>query len=106
VYLGFVLQELGVGWKDFLTRAVVPAGAPALLAFSPLALTYMQVDQRSPVLLLVAAGCGLIYASLIWRWLDADERKDLLAYVPGFFMDRLRVPLSSRNVAARSGESA
>jgi O-antigen/teichoic acid export membrane protein len=106
VYLGFVLKELGVGWKDFLTRAVVPVGAPALFAFSPLALTYMQVDHRSPALLFVAAGCGLIYAVLIWRWLDADERNDLLAYVPNFFVDRLRVPLSSRNVAARSGESA
>jgi O-antigen/teichoic acid export membrane protein len=104
VYLSFVLKELRVGWKEFLMRAVVPVAVPAVLAFSPLALAYMQMDQRSPVLAVVAVSCGLIYAVMIWRWLNADERKDLLAFVPDFFRDR--VTLWSQRLSTRSGESA
>jgi O-antigen/teichoic acid export membrane protein len=105
VYLSFVLKELQVTWREFVARAVLPVAVPALVSFSPLVLTYMQVDSRSAVLVAVAAGCGLIYALFVWRWLDADERKDLLAYVPVSFRDRLRVRLSPQR-AARSGESA
>ena len=105
VYLSFVLRELQVGWKEFLTHAVVPVAVPALLAFSPLALTYPYVDPRSPVLAAVAAGCGLTYAVLIWRRLEADERKDLLAYLPAFFHDRVGVRLSPQP-ATRSAERA
>ena len=106
VYLGFMLKELRVGWKDFFARTVAPVAVPAMLAFSPLAMAYTQLDRRSPALALVAAGCGLIYAVFIWRGLDVDEREDLLAYVPGFFRERARLTLSSQSVAARPGESA
>jgi O-antigen/teichoic acid export membrane protein len=106
IFLSFVLKELQVEWKAFLMRAVVPVAVPALLAFSPLILTYLQVDSRSPILVAVAAGCGLIYAVLVWRWLDDDERIDLLAYVPAFFRNRVRVTLPSQGVTARPEESA
>jgi O-antigen/teichoic acid export membrane protein len=106
VYLAFVLKELQVDWRHFLVRAVVPVSVSALLAFSPLALAYARMDPRSPILVLIAAACGPVYAVLIWRWLDADERNDLLEYVPGFFRDRVRVRLSSPRIAAQSGERA
>ena len=103
-YLRFVLRELQVGWKDFFMRAVMPVAVPALLAFTPLALAYLRVDHRSPVLAVAAAGCGLIYAVLVWRWLNADERNDLLEFVPDVF--RHRVTLWSQRLAARSGGGA
>jgi O-antigen/teichoic acid export membrane protein len=106
VYLSFVLKELQVSSKEFLVRAVVPVAWPALLAFSPLVLTYLQVDSQSPVLAVLAAGGGLVYAVLIWRWLDADERQDVLEYVPTFLRPRTRVVPSSHHVATRPGESA
>jgi O-antigen/teichoic acid export membrane protein len=106
VFLSFVLKELHVGWKEFLMRAVVPVSVPAVIAFSPLVLTYMQVDSRSPILVAVAAGCGLIYAVIVWRWLETDERNDLLEYVPDMFRNRVRVALTSQRVTARPEESA
>lgn len=106
VFLSFVLKELQVGWRAFLMRAVVPVAVPALFAFSPLVVTYAQVDSRSPILVAVAAGCGLIYAVLVWRWLDIEERHDLLEYVPAFFRSRVRVTLPSRGVTVRPEESA
>jgi len=48
----------------------------------------------------------VIYAVLVWRWLDEDERNDLLEYVPTFFRDRVRVVLSSPRVATEPGEGA
>lgn len=104
VYLGFVLAELRVGWKDFLSRAVVPVAVPALMAFSPLAVAYTQLDKRSPVLALVAAGCGVVYTILIWRSLDADEREDILGYVPAVLRHRARTALSSPRVATAREE--
>jgi hypothetical protein len=56
------------------------------------------------VLAVAAAGCGLIYAVLVWRWLNADERNDLLEFVPDVF--RQRVMLWSQRLAARSGGGA
>jgi O-antigen/teichoic acid export membrane protein len=106
VFLGFVLKELKVGWSAFVMRAVVPVAVPALLAFSPLVLTYMRSDPHSPVLVGVATGCGLIYAALVWRWLDTDERNDLLEYVPSFFRNRVRVTMPSQSVAGQPEESA
>ena len=103
-YLGFVLKELRVTWRDFLMRAVVPVAVPALLAFSPLVLTYLRVDHRSPVLAAAAAGCTLVYAILVWRLLNSDERQDVLEFVPQFFLER--APMVSPRVAARSGERA
>jgi len=106
VFLSFVLKELQVGWKEFLMRVVVPVAAPAVIAFSPLVLTYMQVDARSPILVAVATAFGLIYAVIVWRWLETDERNDLLEYVPVIFRSRARVALPSRGVTARPEESA
>jgi len=106
VFLSFVLKELHVGWKEFLMRAVAPVSVPAVIAFSPLVLTYMQVDARSPILVPVAAGCGLIYVVIVWRWLETDERHDLLAYLPAVFRNRARVPLPPQAVTARPEESA
>jgi O-antigen/teichoic acid export membrane protein len=106
VYLSFVLKELRVRWRDFLMRAVVPVAGPALLAFSPLVLAYLQLDPRSGVLAGVATACGLFYVFLVWQWLDPDERHDLLGYVPVFFRNRVRVALPSQGVTARPEESA
>jgi hypothetical protein len=58
------------------------------------------------MLVAVAAACGLIYAVIVWRWLETDERNDLLEYVPVIFRNRARVALPPRGVAARPEESA
>jgi O-antigen/teichoic acid export membrane protein len=105
LYLGFMLPELGVTWKDFVQQVVVPVATPALLAFGPLAFVYSQLDHRSAVLPLVAVCCGVIYAVLIWRRLDMDERSDVVAYVPSVLRRRMRVTLSPQTVAIQPGES-
>jgi hypothetical protein len=64
------------------------------------------VDSRSSILVAVAAACGLIYAVLVWRWLETDERNDLLAYVPVIFRNRARAALPSQAVTATPEESA
>jgi hypothetical protein len=105
-FLSYVLKELGVGWKEFFMRAPLPIGASALLAFWPLAITYTQVDPRSPVLPLTAAACTAIYMALVWRSLSSTEREDVLDYVPGFARQRARrLLVFAEALGTRSGEN-
>jgi O-antigen/teichoic acid export membrane protein len=106
VFLSFVLAELGVGWRDFLNRVVIPVAAPALLAFSPLAVVYTQVDRHSALLGAVAAGCGLVYSVVLWARLDTEEREDLLAYVPRVLRRRIPIVVPSPLASAQPGEGA
>jgi O-antigen/teichoic acid export membrane protein len=94
-FLRFVLGELRLGWREFLGRAVWPVAAPALVAYLPLAVAYSRTDAASPVLPLVAAGCSAVYGLLVWRFLDAQERAELIAQVPPFVRRRARMMLPS-----------
>ncbi|HNV03023.1 MAG TPA: oligosaccharide flippase family protein [Vicinamibacterales bacterium] len=89
VWLHLVKRELSVGWGAFAREVVVPAAAPAAVAFAPLALAYWRIDHRSALLLVAAAACSLLYAVLFWtRSLSKAERAELLAHVP----QRHRIP--------------
>jgi O-antigen/teichoic acid export membrane protein len=106
-FLSFVLKELRLGWKEFFARAPIPVCASALLAFWPLAITYTQVDVQSPVLPVTAAACSAVYATLIWRSLNATEREDVLDYLPRFARQRARRLLFlTEAIGPRSGENA
>jgi O-antigen/teichoic acid export membrane protein len=103
-FLGFVLAELQVTWKEFFARTVTPVALPALVAFSPLALMYVGVDSRSFLLPLVAVACSLVYALLVWRGLDKEERDSVLEFLPGSLRTRARMTRSAQNLAARPSE--
>jgi O-antigen/teichoic acid export membrane protein len=79
-YLRFVLNELQVSWWDFFERAVFPAAIPALICYIPLTLAYLRLEDSSPVLLLVACLCSALYAAVLWRFLDPDERATVRGY--------------------------
>jgi O-antigen/teichoic acid export membrane protein len=87
-FLAFVLRELQVGWREFIHDTVVPVAGPALLSYLPLAVAYALSDAASPLLLLAAFGCSLLYTALVWRRLSAQDRSDLLAYVPAALRPR------------------
>jgi O-antigen/teichoic acid export membrane protein len=84
VYLRFLLGELGVSWRQFVTRAVRPPAIAALGAYSPLAATYALSDPAAPILLAVAGVCTILYAVVFSRFLDAGERAVLLGYLPAW----------------------
>jgi O-antigen/teichoic acid export membrane protein len=81
-FLGFVLRELQVRWRDFIQGAVVPVAGPALFSYLPLGVAYALGDPASALLPIVALGCSLLYIALAWRRLSPEDRSDLLAYLP------------------------
>jgi O-antigen/teichoic acid export membrane protein len=93
-FLAFVLRELQIGWREFLREAVAPIALPALVSYVPLGLTYALTDSVSPVLLVVAVGCSLVYAVVLWRFLSGDEKSELLGYLPSFVRERTMAILS------------
>jgi O-antigen/teichoic acid export membrane protein len=101
VYLRFLLGELRVPWREFGRRTVAPIAAPALLAFTPLMVLYSRVDPASPVLPVVAAACGLVYLGLFWTFLNAEERRELVAHLPRALRERVRPRAVAAPLAAR-----
>jgi O-antigen/teichoic acid export membrane protein len=67
-FLRLLMRELDLEWTSFLRGVVWPTAAPALVAFSPLAVAYVLKGHESPILPVVAVGCGLLYASLFWTF--------------------------------------
>jgi len=99
-YLRFVLSELQVSWREFFTVAVAPAATPALICFVPLMFAYFQLDRSSPILLLVAGVCSVVYAAALWRFLEPDERAALRAYLTQYVPAR-RVRAEETTAAAQ-----
>ncbi len=101
-FLRFVLNELRVDWTAFFSRAVLPAASSALLAYSPLLFAYSQFDRGSWLLALVALACGPLYASVIWRSLDASEREDVLGFVPPGLRRKTATQMPNAQVGVRA----
>jgi hypothetical protein len=89
-FVAFVLRELRLGWSVFLTQAVAPVLLPALVVFTPLAVAYARVGPESPILPVVAAGCSLVHAIVVWRSLDGGERRALAGLLPAAIGARMR----------------
>jgi len=87
-FLSFVLRELKVSWSEFFRDAVFPITLPALIAYSPLGLAYWMLDAASPALPAVAIVCSLLYVVVVWRFLNAEDRSDLLGYLPAPLRNR------------------
>jgi O-antigen/teichoic acid export membrane protein len=101
-FLTFVLRELRVGWKEFLSQTVWGTAAPALLSFWPLVGAYAILDVTSPMLPITAAGCSILYAWVFWKFLSADERHDLISHVPTSIRERARSIALSSNPSLRA----
>jgi O-antigen/teichoic acid export membrane protein len=79
VFLSYLLREMRVGWREFLASTAVPVVAPAVVAFAPLAVAYHSFAPSSRALLVVAALCCVLYATLFWfLGLGRGERADLI----------------------------
>lgn len=81
IYIRFMLKQLELPARVFLTRAVRPVSLPAVL-FAPLVAAYAVLGPAAPVLPPIALACAAAYGALVWRGMEAQERAQILAYAP------------------------